>query len=109
MLPVFVCARGGTSMTTSRSLIGCVAVAAGVCFLSFPASADTPDLPKESYKKAADADLAFLQGRLAELAEKEAAGKKILDRDVKPALGVALLLDAYADPLGDPALKADSL
>ncbi len=91
-----------------RTLVGCAALAAGVWVVTGAAFADTPDLPAESYKKAADADLKFLQTRLGELAKKDAAGEKVLDGQVKPALGVALLLTAYADVLGDSALKADA-
>lgn len=91
-----------------RTLVGCAALAAGVWVVTGAAFADTPDLPADSYKKAADADLKFLQTRLGELAKKEAAGDKILDGQVKPALGVSLLLVAYGDVLGDSALKADA-
>jgi hypothetical protein len=92
-----------------RTLVGCAALAAGAWALTSTATADTPDLPTDSYKKAADADLKFLQTRLVELAKKEADGAKILDGQVKPALGIALLLASYGDVLGDAALKADSL
>ena len=92
-----------------RTLVGCAALAVGVWAITSTATADTPDLPADSYKKAAEADLKFLQTRLGELAKKEAAGDKLLDGQVKPALGVALLLTAYADVLGDSALKSDAL
>jgi cytochrome c556 len=73
------------------------------------AVAETPELPTNAYKKTADADLKFLQDRLSTLAKKQAAGDKILDGQMKPALGVALMLSAYGDALGDPALKADAI
>lgn len=93
-----------------RTLVGCAALATGAWLLAGAATAaNTPDIPAESYKKAADADIKFLQTRLGELVKKEAAGDKILDGQVKPALGVALLLGAYADVLGDAALKTDAL
>ena len=41
--------------------------------------------------------------------QEEAAGDKLLDGQIKPALGVALLLTAYADVLGDAGLKADAV
>lgn len=88
-----------------RTLVGCAALAAGLWIVSGPAPAGTPDLPKDSYKKAADADLKFLQGRLDDLA-KEATP---VPRSARPATGVVLLLAAYADALGDPAFKADVL
>ena len=92
-----------------RTLAGCAALAAGLWAVTAAAAADAPDLSKESYKKAADADLKFLQTRLGELAKKQADGGKLLDGQVKPALGVALLLTVYGDALGDAALKADAV
>ena len=92
-------------MTPSlRILIGSV-LAAGLWFIAASASAGVPDLPKDSYKKAAAADLAFLKMRLAELAPKD----KVLDGQLKPALGAAMLLAAYADVIDDPTLKAEAL
>ncbi len=81
------------------------ALALGFCALTAPA-ANTPDLSKDAYKKAADADLKFVKSRVAELAKKQASGGKVLDGRLKPALGATLCLIAYADALGDPALKA---
>jgi hypothetical protein len=63
--------------TSFRRLTGSITLAAGVCSLSLAAAADTPELPKDSYKKAADADPAFLQARLADLAEKQATGRDV--------------------------------
>jgi hypothetical protein len=91
-----------------RSFGCCAALALGLCAVTAPA-ADTPDLPKDSVKKAADADLKFVQTRLAELAKKQAAGQKVLDGRVKPALGSSLALAAYGEALGDAALKAGAL
>ena len=93
-----------------RTLAGCAALAAGLWAVTAAAAAEgVPDLSKETYKKAADADLKFLQTRLGELAKKQAAGEKLLDGQVKPALGVAMLLSVYGDALGDAALKADAV
>ncbi len=89
-----------------RTVIGSAALAAGMWAITATARADAPDLPKESYKKAADADLKFLQDRVADLVKKGTAAK---DGFVKPAVGVALLLAAYGDALGDAALKGDAL
>ena len=94
---------------TLRTLIGCAALAAGLWAVTAAAAADVPDLSKDSYKKAAAADLKFLQTRLADLAKIQAAGGKLLDGQVKPALGVAMLLSVYGDALGDAALKADAV
>ncbi len=92
-----------------RTLGGCAALAVGLCVVTAPATADTPVLPTDAYKKAAGADLKFLQGRLADLVKKEAGGAKLLDGQVKPALGIALALSAYGDALGDATLKADAI
>lgn len=95
---------------TLRTLVGGTALAVGAWLLVGAATAaNTPDIPADSYKKAADADIKFLQTRLGELVKMEAEGAKILDGKVKPALGVALMLGAYADVLGDAALKGDAL
>lgn len=95
--------------SVSRAFVGFGALAVALCVISAPATADTPTLPKESYKKAADTDLKFLQDRVGDLAKKQAAGMKTLDGQVKPALGVALMLSVYGDALGDAALKADAI
>jgi hypothetical protein len=93
-----------------RTLTGCAAMAVGLWAITTASAApDVPDLPAASYKKAAEADLKFLQDRLADLAKKNAAGAKLLDGQVKPALGVALTLTVYGDALGDAALKADAI
>lgn len=92
-----------------RTLVGCAALAVGMWAITTPASADPPALPANSYKKAAEADIKFLQTRLAELAKKKAAGEKLLQGQIKPALGISLLLSAYGDALGDAALKGDAL
>jgi cytochrome c556 len=91
-----------------RSFGCCAALAVGLSALT-SAAADAPNLPKDSVKKAADADVKFLQTRLAELAKKQAAGEKVLDGRVKPALGTAMAVAAYGDSLGDAGLKGDSL
>jgi hypothetical protein len=90
---------------TLRTLTGCTALAAGLWAVTAAALADTPQLPKDSYKKAAEADLKFLQTRLEELA----AAEEPKDGKVKPAIGAALALAVYADALGDANLKADAM
>ena len=57
-----------------RSFVGFGALAVTLCLLSTPATADTPTMPKESYKKTADTDVKFLQERLGDLAKKQAGG-----------------------------------
>ena len=93
-----------------RTLVGCAALAAGLWVVTAAAADDAPpELSKESYKKAADADLKFLQTRLADLAKNQAAGNKLAPGQIQPALGVALLLSVYGDALGDANLKADAV
>ena len=88
-----------------RTFVCCLALVAGLWLISNPAPAGTPDLPKDAYKKAATADLKFLQTRLDELAKAETPSL----RSAKPAVAITLLIAAYADALGDTALKADVL
>jgi len=90
-----------------RLLAGCVVVAGGLCLLdaNAPDAAAADPAIKDSYKKAADADIAFLKKRLDEVAKMDdpAAGA------IKPAAGSAMLIAVYADVLGDKALKEDAL
>ena len=93
-----------------RTLTGCAALAAGLWAITTAGAAgpEAPELSKESYKKAAEADVKFIQERLADLAKKQAGGAKLLDGQIKPALGIALTLSVYGQALGDTALKADA-
>jgi hypothetical protein len=94
-----------------RILVGCAALGAALWVFT-GASAAPPDLsavPKEAYNKAADADLKFLKERLADLAKKQAGGQRLLDGQIKPALGVALTISVYGEALGDAGLKADAI
>jgi cytochrome c556 len=86
----------------------CAALAVGLSALTSSA-ADAPSLPKDSAKKAADADLKFVQSRVAELIKKQAAGGKVLDGRLKPALGASLALAGYGEALGDAALKSGAV
>jgi hypothetical protein len=95
--------------TPPRALAGCAVLAVGLWFLTSAASAGVPELPTESYKKAAEAELAFLKTRTAELAAKAAMGEKPVDGQIKPAIGSAMMLSVYAEVLGDAALKADAV
>ncbi|HEY1187880.1 MAG TPA: hypothetical protein VGE74_09495 [Gemmata sp.] len=90
-----------------RTVVGCAALVAALWLVSSPAPAPagTPDLPVDSYKKAADADLKFLQKRLDDLAKSDEPSL----RSAKPAVAVTLLIAAYADALGDANLKTEVL
>jgi hypothetical protein len=92
-----------------RTLVACAALAAGLWTLAVAEAADAPEPSKDAFKKAADADLKFLQTRAAELAKKAASGAKTPDGQVKPAIGTALTLAAYSDAVGDAALKPAAL
>ncbi|MCS6863549.1 MAG: cytochrome c [Gemmataceae bacterium] len=80
-----------------------------VAYLAATAQADNAATAADSYKKAAEADVKFLQTRLAELAQKQAAGENLLQGHIKPALGVALLLAAYGQAMGDNTLRGEAL
>lgn len=92
-------------MTNPLRTLGCAALAAGLWLVSSTAPAGTPDLPADSYKKAADADLKFLQKRLDDLAKSDEPSV----RSAKPAVAVTLLLASYADVLGDATFKTEVL
>ena len=89
----------------TRALAAFAVLASGLWLISPGASAETPTMPKSSYKKAADADLAFLRTRLDVLAK----AKTPSQGSIKPATGAAMLLATYGDALGDPALSAGSV
>jgi hypothetical protein len=91
--------------TPLRTLAGAAALVAGLWLLS-GAGAAPPALPQGAYQKAAEADLAFLQKRVEELAAAPGGPK---DAQRKPAITAAMTLAAYAEALGDPALKENAL
>jgi hypothetical protein len=90
---------------TLRTLAGCTMLAAGLWAVTTGVRAETPKLPTDSYKKAAEADLKFLQTRLDELA----GTPDPRDGKVKPAIGAALSLAVYADALGDATLRDEAM
>ena len=75
-----------------RLTAGAAALAAGLWFLSGAAAA--PILPPDTYKKAAEADVKFLQTRLDEIAKAE----KPLDSKVKPAAAAKLRIAGLITP-----------
>jgi cytochrome c556 len=87
-----------------RQLSVAAALVVGLWCLA-PAGGAPPAFKSDSYKKAAEADIAFLQKRLGELA----AAEEPRDGQRKPAITVAMTLAAAAEALGDTALKADAL
>lgn len=87
-----------------RLFAGAAALGVGLWLLA-PAGGAPPALTSDSYKKVAEADIAFLQKRLGELA----AAEEPRDGQRKPTITVAMTLAAAAEALGDPALKAEAL
>lgn len=94
--------------TLLRMTAGAVALVAGLCFLSDTGTAQ-PDIKTDTYKKAAEADIAFLKTRLGELAALEPGVLKKKDSQRKPAITSAMLLAGYAEAMGDTKLKANAL
>ncbi len=86
-----------------RSLVGCAAVIAGACFLASAAAA--PALSKESYKKAAEANIDQLQKHLTTIDTKPADAK----RYAPTAQTLCMMLAMDAEALGDKALKDQAL
>ena len=75
-----------------RPLTGGTALVAGICFLAAAAAAPA-DLPKETSKKAAAADVAALQKKLDDIATDPAKNRGA----VRTAKALALTLNAYGD------------
>ncbi len=85
-----------------RSLVGGTALAAGLCFLS---GAAAPSLAKDTYKKAAEVDIAQLQKHLT-TCEGDAKDAK---RYSPTAKSVAMMLAMYAEAIGDSTLKDQAI
>jgi hypothetical protein len=83
-----------------------LAALTGLVLTARPADPPEPVISKESYRRAADADIAYLRASLADIAanpEKRQAGRKAATK------GVAVLLVRYSEWLGDDALKSQSI
>jgi hypothetical protein len=87
----------------SRSALALAALVA-FALAARPIDPHAPALAKESYRRAADAEIAFLQKALSEIA----ASEKPLAGRTRASKGVAVLLVRYADALGDDALKSQA-
>ncbi len=91
-------------MTTQlRVMVGGTALVAGLWFLSGAAAA--PILPKDTYKKAADADIAQLQKHIAVILEDDKEAKRF-GPTVK---SMAMMLAMYGEATGDKDLKDQAL
>ena len=92
-------------MTTQlRVFAGATALAAGLWFLSAAAAAP-PALAKDTYKKAAEADIAQLQKHIDHILSTPADTK----RYAPTARGLAMMLAMYGEASGDAALRDDAL
>jgi hypothetical protein len=89
--------------TQLRSLVGGTALAAGLWFLSTATAAST--LAKETYKKAAEADIVQLQKHLTTCD----ADAKEAKRYGPTAKAIAMDIVLYAESLGDSTLKDQAL
>jgi hypothetical protein len=90
--------------TQFRVLAGAAALAAGLWFLS-AAPAAAPVLPKDTYKKVAEADIDQLQKHIDHIQNTPADVK----RYAPTARGLAMMLAAYGESSGDDALRDGAL
>jgi hypothetical protein len=90
-----------------RTLVGATALVAGLWYFSGATAA--PPLAKDTYKKAAEADVAQLQKHLETCVAAEAAGTKDAKRFSPTAKSMAMILAAYAEATGDDAFKTQAL
>ena len=86
-----------------RVLVGGTALFAGLWFLS--AAVAAPNLPKDSYKKAAEADIEQLQKHLAVIN----GDPKEAKRYAPTVKSLAMMLAMYAEATGDEALRGQAL
>lgn len=95
-------------MTNSfRVLVGGAALAAGLWFLTAAAtrSSAAPPLPKDTFKKAVEADIAALQKAI----DTCASDPKEARRHGPTARSLAMMLALYAEATGDAALRTDAI
>src|SRR4029077_12228492 len=88
-------------------LAGGAALVAGLWLLTDAAAA--PELPKDTYKKVADADIAQLQKHIAHIIDNLESNPKEANRYGPTTRGLAMMLAAYAEATGDEALRTDAL
>lgn len=94
-------------MTTKlRLFAGGTALAAGLLFLSGATTA-APALPKDAYKKAAEADIAALKEHLKTLSESPEDPN--IKGHYRSARALSVMLAYYAEAVGDKDLREQSL
>jgi hypothetical protein len=95
-------------VTTQIRLLTCgTTLLVGLWFLS--AEPGAPDLPKDTYKKVVEADIAQLQKHLDHIVSNLADSPKEANRHGPTTRGLAMMLASYGEATGDEGLKADSL
>ncbi len=90
-------------ITRLRFLVGSIALLAGLCFLAGAGAA--PVLPPETYKKAADADIAQLKEHIKTCDTEPTQVKRF----APTAKSLAMILAMYGEATGDTALRDGSL
>ena len=90
-----------------RVIAGASVLVVGLCFLSVAPGA--PDLPKDTYKKVIEADIAELQKHLDHIVSNLAENPKEANRHGPTTRGLAMMLAAYGEASGDENLRSDSL
>jgi len=88
-------------LTRLRLVAGGTALAIGLCVLAASAPAAPPDLPKDSYKRAIDAEITSIQGLL-----KGGSPDKRAANTIKAE---AMMLALYGEATGNAALTSQAL
>jgi hypothetical protein len=94
-------------ITQIRLTAGGSALLVGLWFLS--AAPGAPELPKDTYKKLIESDIANLQKHLDHIVSSLAENPKEANRHGPTTRGLAMLLAACAEATGDEALRNDAL
>ena len=92
--------QGDVFVTTKlRALAGAAALAAGLWILTGPTAA--PAMPKDTYKKVVEADIAQLQKHLDHIVDNLAANPKEANRYGPTTRGLAMMLTMSAEATGE--------
>src|SRR5262245_29364509 len=97
-------ARNGRRCVMSRFALAAV-VLIGCALAARPEDPPEPLIPKESFRRAADAEIKFLQKALPDLA----AAEKPLQGRINASKGAARLLVRYSEWLSDDALYSQAV
>jgi hypothetical protein len=94
-------------ITQLRLITGGSALLVGLWFLS--AGPGAPDLPKDTYKKLTESNIANLQKHLDHIVSNLAENPKEANRHGPTTRGLAMMLAACAEATGDETLRNDAL